>query len=138
MVVRVPVEVRYIDKSLATSTLVNSGYEADEPEIHLPLSFIQRLGIKHEEAISERYKVVGAEVSTRILGYVEVRMNLEGKTAGWIKTRAVMVPGEYEVIISDALAEELGIIVVKPKKGLWKLYGEELERGSVKPQYWIE
>jgi hypothetical protein len=49
-----------------------------------------------------------------------------------------MVPSEYEVIISDALAEELGIIVMKPKKGLWKLYGEERERESVEPQYWIE
>jgi hypothetical protein len=49
-----------------------------------------------------------------------------------------MVPGEYEVIISDALAEELDIIVMKPKKGLWKLYGEERERESVEPQYWIE
>jgi len=138
MVVRVPLEIKYLGNSLATSALVNSGYEADEPEIHLPLGFIERLGMKHEEARSEKYKVVGAEVSTRILGYVDVRINLEGRMAGWIKTRAVMVPGEYEVIISDALAEELGIILVKPKKGLWKLYGEELERESVEPQYWIE
>jgi len=93
MVVRIPIEVKYLDKSLATSALVNSGYEADEPEVHLPLGFIQRLGIKHEAARSERYKVVGAEVSTCILGSVEVRIDLEDKTAGWIKARAVMVPG---------------------------------------------
>jgi hypothetical protein len=138
MVVRVPVEVKYLDRSQATSALVNSGYEVDEPEIHLPLGFIQRLGIEHEAARSEKYRVVGAEVSTHVLGYVEVRIKLEDKMPGWVKARAVMVPGEYEVIISDALAEELDIIVMKPKKGLWKLYGEERERESVEPQYWIE
>jgi len=40
MVVRVPLEIKYLGNSLATSALVYSGYEADEPEIHLPLGFI--------------------------------------------------------------------------------------------------
>ncbi len=55
-----------------------------------------------------------------------------------MRSRAVCVLGEYEVIISDSLAEELGIELFKPKKGLWRLHGEKTLRESVESQYWVD
>ena len=55
-----------------------------------------------------------------------------------MKARAVSVPGEMEVLLSDALIEELGINIVKPKSGLWKFMGEEKLRKSEEAEYWIE
>ena len=37
MVVRVRVLVRRVDREGETSALANSGYESDEPEVHVPL-----------------------------------------------------------------------------------------------------
>jgi hypothetical protein len=44
---------------------------------------------------------------------------------------------EYEVLISDALAEELGIVILAPKTGLWKFKDEDKVRTSETPQYWF-
>jgi hypothetical protein len=48
----------------------------------------------------------------------------------------VSVPGEHEVLISDALAEALGIEIVAPRSGLWRLSGDPALRKSVQPEYW--
>jgi hypothetical protein len=37
---------------------------------------------------------------------------------------------KYEVLISDALAEELGIVILTPKTGLWKFKDEDRIRTS--------
>jgi hypothetical protein len=44
---------------------------------------------------------------------------------------------EYEVLISDALAEELGIVILAPKTGLWRFRDEDKVRTSEAPQYWF-
>ena len=103
--------------------------------MHAPLRLARRLGFKLEHLHSERYSVVGAEVSAYILGEVEVKVAAE-KPTQWVKARAVVVPGEYEVILSDALIEELEIELTRPKTGLWKLRGGEESRPSVPPEYW--
>ena len=63
MVVRVRVLVRRVDRAVETSALANSGYESDEPEVHVPLGLARKLGFELEHLHSERYSVVGAEVS---------------------------------------------------------------------------
>ena len=138
MGVRVPVEIKYGDERKSTSALVNSGYESDEPEIHIPLTLAKLLGFELEGLKGERYKVVGAEVTTYILGDVLVRVRTPDKTTGWVKTRAVMVPGEYEVILSDAVTEQLNVEIVKPRTGLWRFTGEKASRESVEAKYWID
>lgn len=138
MVITIPIEVKRNNESISTSALVNSGYESEQPEIHIPLALARRLGFKLEYVRSEKYKVVGAEVSTYIIGEVYVRINTEDRVTEWIRSRAVCVLGEYEVIISDSLAEELGIELIKPKKGLWRLHGENTLRESAEPHYWID
>jgi len=138
MGVRVLVEIKRENKVVSSAALVNSGYEADEPELHIPLALARALGFKLEELKGERYKVVGAEVTTYILGEVEVRVKTKDKVSEWVKAKAVSVPGEYEVILSDAITEQLGVEIVKPRTGLWRFIGELGVRKSVEAKYWVE
>jgi len=117
---------------------VNSGYESDVPEIHIPLLLARRLGFSLEHLRAEHYRVVGSEVATYVLGYVEVKVVAEDRESEWVRARAVSVPGEWEVLIGDALIEELGIEIVKPKSGLWRFTGEERLRRSERAEYWTE
>ncbi len=138
MGVRVLVEVKRGGEVTATPALINSGYEAYEPEIHVPLALAKKLGFKLEELRGEKYKVVGTEVTAYALGEIYARVVTEDKVTGWVKADAVTTPGEYEVIISDTLTEKLQIEIIKPKTGLWKFHGEEKTRESVESRYWIE
>ncbi len=138
MGVRVLVELKRNNRVVSSAALVNSGYEADEPELHVPLALARVLGFKLEGLKGERYKVVGAEVTTFILGEVEVRVRAEDKVSEWVKAKAVSVPGEYEVILSDAITEQLGVEILKPRTGLWRFVGELKVRKSVEEKYWVE
>jgi len=91
MDVRVIVEIKYNGKVVETSALVNSGYESDEPELHIPLALARILGFKLGTLRGERYKVVGSEVTTYILGEVWVRVKTEDKVTEWIKAKAVFL-----------------------------------------------
>ena len=71
------------------------------------------------------------------MGSIDVRIITEDRVTEWVRAEAVMVPGEYEVLLSDALIEELGIEIVKPRTGLWRFSGEKKLRGSVEPEYWV-
>ncbi len=135
---RVKIRIRYKGISITTVALVNSGYESEIPEIHLPIPLARKLGFLLEHLKAERYRVVGSETTTYILGHVEVKAVTEDRESEWVKARAVSVPGEMEVLLSDALIEELGINIVKPKSGLWKFMGEEKLRKSEEAEYWIE
>lgn len=48
-----------------------------------------------------------------------VKVKTEDKSIEWISSKAVTVPGEYEVILSDASTKQLDIEIDKSKRGLW-------------------
>lgn len=138
MGVRVKVRVRRGDRCIDTPALVNSGYEADRAEIHIPLAVARLLGFKLAELRGESYRVVGSEVTTYSLGEVKVRVVVEDRETEWAEAFAVTVPGEYEVLLSDALIESLEIEIIKPRSGLWRFGGERGVRSSEEPKFWIE
>ncbi len=138
MGVRVRVAIRHGSSTVTTTALVNSGYESEEAEVHIPLALARRLGLSLERLRAERYRAVGHEVSAYVLGRVEVRVITEDRQSEWVRARAVSVPGEMEVLLGDAIIEELGIEIVKPRSGLWRFAGEEGVRGSEEPEYWVE
>jgi len=137
MGVRVRLKIRHKDAEVETSGLVNSGYESEEPEIHIPLALAKKLGFQLENLTSQRYRVVGSDVSVYRLGRVKVRIIVKDRETKWVEAYAVMVPGEYEVLLSDALIEILDIEIIRPKSGIWRLKGEQRERKSVEPEYWV-
>ena len=135
MAIRVRVEIRHGDVVITTSALVNSGYEVDEAELLIPGSLARRLGL--EEVSTEEYRSVGASVSTSFLGYVDVRVVEPDRCSEWVRARAVSVPGEPEVLLSDKLIDALSIEPIRPGAGLWRFSGEQVLRRSVKPEFWI-
>ena len=81
---------------------------------------------------------MGSEMCIRDRGYVDVKVVTEDKESEWVRARAVSVPGELEVLLSDALIEKLNINIVKPRSGLWRFIGEEKLRRSEEAEYWTE
>ncbi|RLF19643.1 MAG: hypothetical protein DRN15_02195 [Thermoprotei archaeon] len=139
MVVRVKVQVKRGDSIIETSAVANSGYETEAPEIHLPQALARRLGFEISEARGARYRVVGGFTSTYVLGEILVRLITEDRQTDWVKAKAVSVPDEYEVLLSDKLLDALNIEIVRAGEGLWRFHGEPIDRirKSTKPQLWI-
>ena len=123
------------DREVCSSALVNTGYEGVRPEVHIPLALAKRLGFSLEDARSEKYAVVGGEVTAFRLGQVSVNLDAEVVRES-VLAEVVCVPGEHEVIINDVLAEELGIEIVAPRRGLWRVRGDEKVRESAEPMLW--
>ena len=130
----VRVEIRADEEAVLTAALLNSGYEVEEPEIHLPSSLAGRLGLR--AGASEEYATVGARVRAKIMGYVQVRVVAADRSSAWVRAKAVSVEGENEVLLSDKLIDALGIEPVRPGRGLWRFSDEEGLRTSVEPQLW--
>ncbi|RLG70137.1 MAG: hypothetical protein DRO11_06655 [Methanobacteriota archaeon] len=72
------------------------------------------------------------------MNHVEVRVVTEDRETGWVRAKAVSVPGEAEVLLSDALIKGLGINVLKPRSGLWRFIDEEKLRKSDEAEHWVE
>ena len=71
---RVMVEVRKGGASARAPAVANSGYEAEEAEVHLPLALARRLGFSLKGLAGARCRVVGGFTSACIVGEVLVRV----------------------------------------------------------------
>jgi len=67
MAVRVRIRIKHGDKVVETAAVANSGYEADEPEVHIPLACARELGFGLSRLRGESYRVVGGVTSAYIL-----------------------------------------------------------------------
>jgi hypothetical protein len=120
----VGVRVKYSGKSVDLIALVSTGYEAEVPEILIPLDVAGKLGLwpklpdntlvetyKTASGLMKVYRVGGANISL-LIDDVEVR-----------STETYVVISEYvdEALISDQLTSRLDIVIEDPAKGLWKL-----------------
>ena len=60
-----------------------------------------------------------------------MRVLTEDRASGEVLANALINPLADEVLISDALAEELGIQILYPRRGIWKFSDEDKARSSV-------
>jgi predicted aspartyl protease len=130
MGVRVKVRVRYQGASSDLVALVNTGYETDIPEILVPMSAAEKLGLLPrlpEGTIIETYKTASGLMRVYRVGGACVSLLIGG-----VETYIVISEYTDESLISDQLASEFGIVIEDPAKGLWRLKGESLIRGSEK------
>ncbi len=69
---------------------------------------------------------------------VRVKLVLGDVETEEVEAVASIMPGESEVMISDRLAHELGIVILDPYTGEWCLRRELGTRtqSSAKPEYW--
>ncbi len=127
------------DKSVSVVALVNSGFEADTPQILLPAEIARRLGLHLRllEARIESYGTVAGPVRLYVLpGSVEVWVEEPDVASPRVVCDALISDVEREVLISDYLAGELGIIAEDFKLGYWRLRDdpERRLRKSYKPE----
>ena len=120
MAVRVRIRIQGHGRSVEVAALANAGAESDEPVIALPQELAEELGIRPTMTITIR------EFSAETLGQValkKVQVELLGEhnevlARSW--AYPLIKPGLDEPALSDALIEELGIIIVHAKRGLWR------------------
>jgi predicted aspartyl protease len=132
--VRVKVEIEYCGKRVVVTALVNTGFEGDVPEILIPISIAERLGIwprLPESTIIETYKTASGLMRVYRIPGAKVRLVVDEETREPINSFIVISEYTDEALINDQLISAMGIIIEDPAKGLWKLRGENKIRRSV-------
>ena len=140
MGIRVKIRILTGGKSAITSALVNSGFESEEPDLCVPLGLAKLLGLwPPEELYSEEAATAGGEVTVYV---VPVRAEVQLLAGDEVKCRTqcnlVLNPHVDEVLLSDYLIDELGIVAISYRRGLWRDKYDSLDtvRESEEPQYW--
>lgn len=127
-------------KSIVTSALINSGYEARHPEICLPKRLAEELGYypPPETAVTVAVRTSGGIVRELFIpnAIKVVLLSEEGQELSSSVADVSISEFENEVLISDALASALRIAVEDFFLGLWRLRGETRLRRSAPPEYW--
>ena len=141
MAVRVRLRVKGPGAAVETSALVNSGYEALTPQLLLPRRLAERLGLSPvpETARLVEMDTPGGPVRLLLVPRgVEVTLLAGDREVGPVAADAVISDIEDEVLISDRLAEELGIVLLAIASGEWRLADDPptVRRRSAEPQYW--
>jgi len=124
MAIRLKLRLRRGDKQVEVVALVNSAYETSEPEILIPSSIAEQLGLLPElPPGSAVRKYVLADGSTvrllRIPKAVRVSVVEEDRVVGEVEAHAVVSERADEVLVSDKLAGRLGIVALDFAEGLW-------------------
>jgi len=142
MGVRVRIGVIIGNKLFEAVGLVNSGFETDKPQLLVPYKFLSvnniNLDALGRPTITE-YDTAGGPVT--LYSFIEackVSVIEEDIKSRDVNSDLVVSPIEKEILLSDSLTEELGIVILSPRKGIWKFSNDPLDkvRYSYKPQYW--
>ncbi len=138
MPVRVKVEIKSKGSRVVTSALLNTGFTTLEPEVLVPKKLAEKLSLwpPPENSILESISTAGGEVLSYIVPKsIEVKVLASKAASESIVCNAIVSMHEREVLLSDALIEELKIEIISPKTGIWRFRGRP-EEGSVRPEYW--
>jgi hypothetical protein len=142
MGVRVKIKVVIGSKAAETVALVNSGFETEVPQLLVPHKFILAnkldLDVLEKPTMTEYDTAGGPIIMYAYPEACEINIIEEDRASKNIKADLVISTIEKEVLMSDALTEELEIIIISPRKGLWKFTDDPIDkiRQSYKPQYW--
>ena len=136
--VRLRVTSRY-GGEVPTPALVNSGFEAETPQLLLPrgLASILNLWPPPPEAQLIEVGTAGGPVRNYIVPRaLQVWVETEDRRVGPIECDAMISLLEYEVLISDMLGGELGIVILD-LRGKWRFADEDKVRSTEPPRYWF-
>ena len=141
MAVRVRVRIRSSEMESETSALVNTGFEAEQPEILLPARLAEMLGLYPPKSGSllQEYSVVGGTTTIiKSSERIHVQLLTEDREMSSVQAIPLISDREDEALISDSLASMLKISIEDAKEGLWRLMDEtpRKPRPSSEPQYW--
>jgi hypothetical protein len=143
MVVRVRLRLRSktSQETIETSALVNSGFEAESPQLLIPTSLARQLSLYPPPPMSSIIEVGTAGGPVRVFLVRETLhvWVITGDREVGPKLADVLISStEEEVLISDKLAEEFGIVLLAIGSGKWRFIDDPPDkvRYSEKPQYW--
>jgi len=129
MGVRVRVRLCVKGHCLILRALVNSGYESAEPELAIPQSIAEELGIWPSQRFTLEEAYTAGGLAPVYVIDEDARVNLvlsDNNYVEDVKVKLIVNPSLDEALISDQLIDALGIIVISFGKGLWR-YKEESE-----------
>jgi hypothetical protein len=129
------------DKTVETSALVNSGFESDDPDVVIPVELARKLNLWPPHPNSELTELGtggGDVIAPYYAAAALLELISEGKTLKKLKVNIIVNPHVDEVILSDAVAGELGIVLLDLKRGLWRLNYEapDVVRPSSEKEEW--
>ena len=133
MAVRLRLRIRRgQDKEVEVVALVNSGYEAAGPELLVPPSVAEGLGLypalPRGSEVKEYVLADGSRTRLiRVRGAAEVQVVAEDRATEPKVCDIVIAEGAEEPLISDKLADALGVAVIAIGEGLW-CFRDELGR----------
>ncbi len=117
MGLRVKAKICYNNKCVKENALLNTGFETDEPVVSLPIRLAEKLGLNVLSPVE--FEGPGFTKGTAYFGNnVTVEVSLNNETRRVI-AKALITPGEEEVIVSDKCIEELGLILDLKRGRVW-------------------
>jgi len=135
--VRVRLESSRSSRSVVVPALLNTGFTSDELDVHVPRDVAEELGLwpPPRNAELEVIDTAGGEVlSYFVSNALRLTVVEEDAASKTITCNAVISLHEKEVLLSDAVIEEVGIEILSPKTGLWRFKGEGKVRKSLATQ----
>lgn len=139
MVIRIKLKIKSSSREVVSSALVNSGFEAETIQLLIPRSLAAKLDLwppPFEAQLIEVGTAGGPVRNYLIPDAVEVVAEAGDRSVGPVKCDVMISSLEYEVLISDRLGGELGIVILD-LRGKWRFVDEVKERTSEPPQYWF-
>jgi len=131
--VRLEIRLREGEGGVTVKALVNTGFTSETPDLAIPVSLAERLGLwpKPRGAISVSLETGGGPVEAYIVPQaVRVKVVTRDRTSREVVANVLVNPYVREALLSDALAEELEIQILYPRRGLWRFVGEDKVRES--------
>jgi hypothetical protein len=129
---RVEIELVVGERKVAARALVNSGFESEGPDIGIPVEIAKELGIwpLQNFTLEEVQTAGGKTYVYAVLEPARVRLLLGTSNDPELNCNLVVDPHLDEVILSDYLTDELGIVILSLRKGSWRHRSdpESLER----------
>ena len=132
--VKLLVKAKHSGRDVTVKALVNTGFTTESPDIAIPVSTAEQLNLwpkPGQEAIKVSLETGGGTVEGYIVPQSLIVTVVTGdRIGGEVIANALINPYIGEVLISDSLAEELGIQILYPRRGIWKFVDEEKLRES--------
>ncbi|RLG88657.1 MAG: hypothetical protein DRO18_00970 [Thermoprotei archaeon] len=117
MALRIGVKVCYKNRCVEVLALLNTGFETPIPMVSLPIDLAEKLGLE----VGSPIEFEGPGL-TRGTSYHGGEVNIvvrSGNEVREVKARALITPGEEEVVMSDKCVETLGIVINLKDKKWW-------------------
>ncbi|ABL78697.1 hypothetical protein [Thermofilum pendens] len=139
--VRVRLRVARGGVAVETPALANTGYEAETPQLLVPVRLAQELGLwPPGPGVEEtEYETAGGPLRVWVAPRAcRVSVLAPGASSPEVEADIVVSPLACEVLMSDKLIGELGVAIEDAGRGLWRFRWEPKEalRRSEPPRYW--